>query len=261
VSQLDQLLYGIREVESGGVSGDRYRVVNSIGAVGAYQMMKQYIPAWAKEALGKTMTWQQVRDSSSAQDAIARYRLGKLLKQYNSWEKAAAVWFSGQPNPDSKASDGGNTVRQYVDKVGAAMGKGSIGAGGSGPVSTMPTLGRSVFTAQQAGYEAETKTGAYGAPVNPFKLPGWIASQGGGSTAAAGDDVVQAGFEQSGLFGGGGVSMPWDGVSTVVLSSVFVLGGVALVVVGLLSAASPIAEKAASFTPAGKLATAAKAAT
>lgn len=254
---LDQLLYGVRMVETSGRS-DGYSTVNSIGAVGAYQVMKANIPSWTKEALGRSLTWQQFRDSPSSQDAVARYKLGKYYAQYGA-EGAASMWFSGQPNPNSKASDGGNTVRQYVDKV-VKWATGSKGGSTASPVSAMPTLGRSVFTAQQAGYEAETKTGAYGAPTNPFKLPGWIASQGGGSTAAADRGVVQAGFDQAGLFGGGGVSMPWDGVSTVVLSSVFVLGGVALVVVGLLSAASPIAEKAASFTPAGKLATAAKAA-
>jgi hypothetical protein len=254
---LDQLLYGVRMVETSGRS-DGYSTVNSIGAVGAYQVMKANIPSWTKEALGRSLTWQQFRDSPSSQDAVARYKLGKYYAKYGP-EGAASMWFSGQPNPNSKASDGGNTVRQYVDKV-VKWATGSKGGSTTPPMSTMPTLGRGVFTAQQAGYEADTKTGAYGAPTNPFKLPGWIASQGGGSTAAAGGDgVVQAGFEQAGAFDGS-VSMPWDGVSTVVLSSLFVLGGVALVVVGLLAAVSPVAEKAASLTPAGKLATAAKAA-
>ena len=51
---LDQLLYGIRQVESGG----NYSVVNGIGAVGAYQVMKANIPSWTKKALGYSMTWQ-----------------------------------------------------------------------------------------------------------------------------------------------------------------------------------------------------------
>ncbi len=122
---LDQLLYGIRQVESGG----NYSVVNSIGAVGAYQVMKGNIPEWTKQALGYSMTWQQFRDSRAAQDAVARYKLGKFFAKYGA-EGAASMWFSGQPNPNSSRSDGGNTVRQYVNKVIAASGGGSLTSGG-----------------------------------------------------------------------------------------------------------------------------------
>src|SRR5881409_1434279 len=123
---LDQLLYGIRKIESGG----NYHVVNSIGAVGAYQVMKSNIPYWTKEALGYSMTWQQFRDSRAAQDAVARYKLGQSMKKYGSAEAAAAVWFSGQPNPHSQRSDGYNTVEQYVKKAMAASGGGSVMSGG-----------------------------------------------------------------------------------------------------------------------------------
>lgn len=123
---LDQLLYGIRKVESGG----NYHVVNSIGAVGAYQVMKANIPSWTKAALGYSMTWQQFRDSKAAQDAVARHILGGYLKRYGA-EGAASMWFSGQPNPNSSRSDGGNTVRQYVNKVMGAAGGGSVTSGGT----------------------------------------------------------------------------------------------------------------------------------
>lgn len=126
---LKQLLAGIRQVESGG----RYGVVNSIGAVGAYQVMKANIPSWTRRALGYSMTWQQFRDSPSAQDKVAQVILGGYFRQYGA-EGAASMWFSGQPNPNSRASDGGNTVRQYVDKVMAASGGSSSGTGGGGAV-------------------------------------------------------------------------------------------------------------------------------
>lgn len=138
MTTLDQLLYGIRRIESGG----NYSVVNSIGAVGAYQVMKANIPSWTKRALGYSMTWQQFRDSRAAQDAVARVILGGYYRKYGA-AGAASMWFSGQPNPNSSASDGGNTVRQYVNKVLAASGGGSIGdsgasyssAGGTAPVT------------------------------------------------------------------------------------------------------------------------------
>jgi hypothetical protein len=123
---LDQLLYGVRQVESGG----NYHVVNSIGAVGAYQVMKANIPSWTKRALGYSMTWQQFRDSRSAQDAVARVILGGYYKKYGA-QGAASMWFSGQPNPSSSASDGGNTVSQYVAKVMAASGGGNVTASGA----------------------------------------------------------------------------------------------------------------------------------
>lgn len=125
MTTLDQLLYGVRRVESGG----NYSVVNSIGAVGAYQVMKANIPSWTQRALGHSMSWQAFRNSRAAQDAVARYILGGYYRKYGA-AGAASMWFSGQPNPNSRASDGGNTVRQYVNKVLSASGGGSISGGG-----------------------------------------------------------------------------------------------------------------------------------
>jgi hypothetical protein len=66
--------------------------------------------------------------------------------------------------------------------------------------------------------------------VNPFKMPGFIAS-GSAAAAESPGGVAQASFgDGSGLISGN--SVPWDGVSTVILSAVFVLGGIALVVGG-----------------------------
>lgn len=240
---LDQLIYGVRMVETSG-RADGYKIVNSIGAVGAYQVMKANIPSWTKEALGKSLTWQQFRDSPSSQDAVARHFLGKYYKKYGP-EGAASMWFSGQPNPNSTASDGGNTVRQYVDKMlKAAKGYtgGSGGSGGAAGGSPMPTLGRGIYTAQQAGYQTEARTSAFGAPVNPYKLPGWIASQNAAAGGAEGGAVQAADGTPTGLLGD---FIPWDGVSSVILSTIFVIGGLGLVVVGLTAAISPSVKAAA----------------
>jgi hypothetical protein len=139
---LAQLLAGIRQVESGG----RYSVVNSIGAVGAYQVMKANVPSWTQRALGHSLTWQQFRDSPSAQDKVAQVILGGYFKKYGA-EGAASMWFSGQPNPNSSRSDGGNTVSQYVAKVMAAAGAGGAGGGG-GAVATTPTLSMDELASQ-----------------------------------------------------------------------------------------------------------------
>ncbi len=126
MTTLNQLLYGIRKEESGG----NYHVVNSIGAVGAYQVMKANIPSWTKAALGYSMTWQQFRDSPSAQDAVARHILGGYYKKYGA-AGAASMWFSGQPNPNKQGSDGSTTIRHYVDNVISLSGGGSIGGSSS----------------------------------------------------------------------------------------------------------------------------------
>jgi hypothetical protein len=147
MTTLDQLLYGVRQVESGG----NYSIVNGIGAVGAYQVMKANIPSWTKRALGYSMTWQQFRDSKAAQDKVARVVLGGYYTKYGA-AGAASMWFSGQPNPNSRASDGGNTVRQYVDKVVAASGGGSIGSGGGstskGTTPVVPKLDKDELASQ-----------------------------------------------------------------------------------------------------------------
>ncbi len=155
---LNQLLYGIRQIEGG-----RYGIVNSIGAVGAYQVMKANIPSWTREALGHSMTWQQFRASKSAQDAVARYKLGKYMAKYGA-EGAASMWFSGQPNPNSRSSDGYNTVRQYVNKVMAASGQGSIGGGGTGSTYSVGTV-----TPKLDKYELAAQYGLTYATINANK--------------------------------------------------------------------------------------------
>lgn len=124
---LDQLLYGIKMTESSG----NYKVVNSIGATGAYQVMSYHIPDWTRQALGYSMTQQEFINSPSAQDAVARYFIGKYYRQYGA-EGAASMWFSGSPNIHSSASDGGNTVPQYIQKVMNYAGQGSVSGGDSG---------------------------------------------------------------------------------------------------------------------------------
>lgn len=98
-----------------------------------------------------------------------------------------------------------------------------------------------VVTAQQAGYAAAPRLGAYGAPVNPFKMAGFIAA-GSAAAAESPGGVTQAGFGSGGGIFGGGVSVPWDGVSTMILSAAFVLGGVVLVVVGAAVTVKPLAS-------------------
>lgn len=129
-----QLAWAIREVETGGMTdAQRYSNVNRIGATGAYQVLKSNIAAWTKDVLGKSLTLDQWLGNKEAQDKVAMTKLGALQKKYGNWQQAAAVWFSGQPYINSDASDGGNTVPQYIAKVMTALQKGKS-VDGSGAV-------------------------------------------------------------------------------------------------------------------------------
>lgn len=112
----DQLMWSISVQESGG----DYRVVNSIGAVGKYQVMKGNIPGWSKQVLGHSITWQQFRDSPSLQEKIVA---GILRGYYNKWgaRGAAAAWYAGPGNHDldmsTRKQPGGPSIKGYVDSV------------------------------------------------------------------------------------------------------------------------------------------------
>jgi len=151
MTTLDQLLKGIRQEESGG----NYHVVNSIGAVGAYQVMKANIPSWTKKALGYSLTWQQFRDSPAAQDKVARVILGGYYNKYGA-EGAASMWFSGQPNPNKAGSDGSTSIRHYVDNVISLSGgsPSSGGGGGGGAVGSPVAPLDTASLAQQYGLSA-----------------------------------------------------------------------------------------------------------
>jgi hypothetical protein len=110
---------------------------------------------------------------------------------------------------------------------------GVIQAGVSDIVTSVLGGGPQVVTAQQAGYSAKSRVGDYGAPVNPFKMPGFIAS-GSAAAAESPGGVVQASDSSGNPFSSG--ATPWDGISTMVLAAAFVLGGLVLVVAGAAAA-------------------------
>jgi Transglycosylase SLT domain len=136
MSGLDDFLAAIAQVESGG----NYSAHNPSGALGKYQVMAGNVPGWTKRALGYSETPDQFLHDPAAQEAVARTILGGYYQQYGP-EGAAAMWFSGQPNPNSTASDGGNTVRQYVNKVLAAMRGGSASTQPAQPAGVDLTFG------------------------------------------------------------------------------------------------------------------------
>lgn len=81
--------------------------------------MGKNIPSWTREALGKSMTPKQFLASPQAQDAVAEYRMGKLLAQGHSVGDVASIWFSGKPvaKAGNVKDQLGTSVPQYVRNV------------------------------------------------------------------------------------------------------------------------------------------------
>jgi hypothetical protein len=155
---LAQFLGAIRKQESGG----DYSIVNSSsGALGAYQVMPANVASWTKQALGYSMSPQQFLATPSAQDAVANVILGGYFNKYGA-AGAAAMWYSGQPDPTKKYGD--PPVYQYVDDVLANMGtappvSGSTSATGNGNGTA------DNGSTQQAGFLGNLITGSVGGDI------------------------------------------------------------------------------------------------
>ncbi len=215
---LGQFMAAIRQQESGG----NYRAHNPSGAEGAYQILESNIPSWSKKTFGHSISLDEFLSHPAEQDAIARHIMAPGFKKYGP-EGEAAVWYSGQPDPTK--TYGNPPVYKYVASVMSLMGK-------SGSVQVDDVSGSSVTTAglQQAGYDAVIDVTPFGIPLNPFKLPGWLAGQFGG------------GSSDSGGVGGALGGVMWDAIGPIVLSALAVAGGLGLVLLGLYVTAKPAAD-------------------
>jgi hypothetical protein len=100
-------------------SGNDYSSINqSSGALGRWQVMPANLPSWLQEAGQPDMSPEQFIDDHAAQNAVAYTILGGYYKQYGA-SGAAAMWYSGQPNPN--ATYGDPPVYEYVSDVLAWM--------------------------------------------------------------------------------------------------------------------------------------------
>jgi hypothetical protein len=136
-------------------SGGNYHVVNAYGAVGKYQVLKSNIPNWSRQVLGRSITWQQFRDSPQLQEQIVS---GILHGYYNKWgaRGAAAAWYAGPGNHDldmsTRAQPGGPSIKSYVDSVVGRLGGGATYSGsGQGGNPVVPKLSMKEL-AEQYGF-------------------------------------------------------------------------------------------------------------
>lgn len=129
----DAFFWAISKQESGGNYGAVGVWVKGDRAYGKYQVMGANIPSWTKKYFGKSLTPSQFLNNPSAQEAVAR---GVLQGYYNKYgaKGAAAMWYSGQPNPNK--TYGNPPVYSYVNSVLNHAAGYSGGSGGSTSTSS-----------------------------------------------------------------------------------------------------------------------------
>jgi hypothetical protein len=103
-------------------SGGNYGVVNSIGAMGAYQIMPSNIlgkGGWDQEILGRNVSRKTFLNSKAIQDRIAQ---GKMRQYYNQFgaRGAAKAWYAGPGNARLNSDSpqyGGPSINDYANTV------------------------------------------------------------------------------------------------------------------------------------------------
>lgn len=117
---LGRLLAAIKGQESSG----NYRATNPSGASGAYQILRSNFEGkgsgWDMEALGRDVSYNEFMGNPAIQDAIAKYKLGQLLKS-RGMAGAAATWYGGQWGYehmyDKKSQNGYPSMYEYVMSI------------------------------------------------------------------------------------------------------------------------------------------------
>jgi hypothetical protein len=114
-------------------SGHNYKAIGPMTkyghAYGKYQVLAPNVGPWTKKYWGTALTPQQFLNNPQAQEAVARGQLKAYFNQYGP-QGAAAMWYSGQPDPSKTYGD--PPVYKYVSDV---MGHAGDYAGQSTPYS------------------------------------------------------------------------------------------------------------------------------
>jgi hypothetical protein len=111
-------------------SGDR--------AYGKYQIMGSNIPAWSKEALGRSISIQEFMANPDLQDQIFDKKFGSYVAKYGA-DGAARAWLAGEGgmNDPSRRDSYGTNVTEYQRRFDKALGaKGAASGRGQGPQSS-----------------------------------------------------------------------------------------------------------------------------
>lgn len=91
---------------------------NGDRAYGKHQIMGRNIPAWSKEALGRSLTIPEFLGDPKKQELIAQYKIHQLLQRYSERD-VISIWFTGQPlaGNEWKQDINGTNALDYVNQV------------------------------------------------------------------------------------------------------------------------------------------------
>lgn len=132
VTEKQRFIAAERQQESTG----NYQAQNPVsGALGAYQVLPSNLPGWLAASGQPQMSDNAYLNCNPCQDKLAWVILGGYFDRYGP-AGAAAMWYSGQPNPN--ATYGNPPVYVYVRDVLALMGDPHLPTGPGGPGGTGP---------------------------------------------------------------------------------------------------------------------------
>lgn len=100
IPEVDRIAEAMKEVESGG----NYDAVAKDQGRGAYQFMPETWKDWSNQYLKETGgdTSKPLEMTPANQDAVAKWRIQKLLDQGYDHKQIASIWNSGSPNWEGK---------------------------------------------------------------------------------------------------------------------------------------------------------------
>lgn len=99
------------KIKSGMYKGQR--------AIGEYGIMPGNVKTWTEQTFGKSMSIEEFKKDTDAQEQVAIFKLTESLNKHGSIEDALAVWHSGRPLKNNKRVDVGTGLKttQYVDDI------------------------------------------------------------------------------------------------------------------------------------------------
>ncbi|MEA2036181.1 MAG: transglycosylase family protein [Nanoarchaeota archaeon] len=117
-AEVEDIMKAIRTVESGG----NYQARGGSGEYGAYQFMPETWAGWSRQYASEVLKMSTQLDMTKEnQDAVARWKIEKLVSQGYNPQQIASIWNSG--SPDWKGKTGTNSygvkydVPNYVNKI------------------------------------------------------------------------------------------------------------------------------------------------
>jgi len=113
----------IKQIESGGNYGSIGVQTAHGRALGAYQVMTDFLPDYLAKAGLPSMTPAEFLQNHAVQDQVFAANFGASMKQYGSANDAASVWLTGKPQAtagDVKDALGTNS-QAYVARFNAAL--------------------------------------------------------------------------------------------------------------------------------------------